>query len=208
MPSSRDVAFTTDAESGHFAALYEAHVPLLISIATRKFRVPESDAEDLANSVFLAYLQRRSTITDLRGWLIGAICHSSRDYWRRTGRRALEIVDEAGFDRVDPATARVADVLPDQVAAREALASLSPRCQEMLRLRYIEGYTIEEIAEKWGVKPKYAQKLVAKCLRRAESLVSRRDAEALVHPPQSTEDDPAAMTKLLQAFADAFRSLG
>ncbi|HWS72691.1 MAG TPA: sigma-70 family RNA polymerase sigma factor, partial [Thermoanaerobaculia bacterium] len=71
-------------------------------------------------------------------------------------------------DRVDPSSTRILDSLPDQLAAREALECLSPRCQEILKLRYFDGCSIIEVAEHLGVKPKYAQKLITKCLRRAE----------------------------------------
>ena len=84
--------------------------------------------------------------------------------------RMVAIEDELAFDRVDPASTNILDSLPDQIAAREALECLSPRCQEILRLRYFEGLTMHEIADHFSVKPKYAQKLVSKCLRRAEAM--------------------------------------
>ncbi len=40
----------------------------------------------------------------------------------------------------------------------------------MLRLRYFDGCSIQEIADRYGLKVKYTQKLVTKCLRRAERL--------------------------------------
>lgn len=152
-----------------FTAIYEQHFPLLASIAVHKFRVPDTEAETLAHEVFLTYLRKSDTIIDLRGWLIGAICHASRHYWRLNGR-TVTVEDDFDFDRVDPTSKRIVDSLPDQIAARQALDCLSPRCQEILRLRYFEGLTMQEIAEHFGVKPKYAQKLVSKCLRRAEMM--------------------------------------
>lgn len=78
------------------------------------------------------------------------------------------------FDRIDPASTRILDSLPDQLAAREALERLSPRYREILRLRYFEGCSINELAALLGVKPKYAQKLVMKCLRSAERTYSAK----------------------------------
>lgn len=159
-------AVPTSAEEERFTAIYQQHLPLLASIAIHKFRVPDSEAQTLAHEVFLTYLRKADTIVDLRGWLVGAICHASRHYWRLNGRTVTE--EGSSFDRVDPRSLRILDSLPDQLAAREALERLSPRCQEILRLRYFEGWSMQEIADHFGVKPKYAQKLVAKCLRRAE----------------------------------------
>ena len=150
-----------------FTAIYEKHFPLLASIAVHKFRVPDTEAETLAHEVFLTYLRKASEIHDLRAWLVGAICHASRHYWRMN-RRPTATEEEVAADRPDPASTHILDSLPDQLAARQALECLSPRCQEILKLRYFDGCSIIEVAEHLGVKPKYAQKLITKCLRRAE----------------------------------------
>jgi len=164
LPTLPDVAKSDDER---FAEIYEEHFKLLVAIAVQKFRVPDSEAETLAHEVFLTYLRKAQSILDLRAWLIGAICHASRHYWRLNGR-LVAVANAADLDRIDPASTRILDSLPDQLAAREALECLSPRCQEVLRLRYFEGCTIPEMAARLGVKTKYAAKLVTKCLRRAE----------------------------------------
>jgi RNA polymerase sigma-70 factor (ECF subfamily) len=151
-----------------FEEIYARHFDFLVSVAVRKFRVPEGDAETLAHEVFLTYLRKAGTIRDLHSWLVGAICHASRYYWRLQKRSLALVDDDASLERIDPASTRILDSLPAQLAAREALACLSPRNQEILRLRYIEGCSIAELAAILGVRPKYAQKLVTKCLRRAE----------------------------------------
>jgi RNA polymerase sigma factor (sigma-70 family) len=150
-----------------FNEIYEKHFSFLVMIAVHKFRVPETEAETLAHEVFLTYLRKESQIHDLRAWLVGAICHASRHYWR-LNRRPTATEEEIAVDRPDPASTHILDSLPDQLAARQALECLSPRCQEILRLRYFDGCTVPEIAEHLGVKKKYAAKLVAKCLLRAE----------------------------------------
>jgi RNA polymerase sigma factor (sigma-70 family) len=156
-----------DAE--HFEGLYEEYFDLLVQISEYKFRVPDSEAETLVHDVLLSYLRLAPSVRDLRGWLIGAICHASRHYWRLNGR-TVGVETEMELDRIDPASVRILDSLPDQLAAREALERLSPRYQLVLQMRFFEGCTIPEIAQRLGVKSKYAQKLVTKCLRRAEQL--------------------------------------
>ena len=59
------------------------------------------------------------------------------------------------------------DTLPDKLAAREAFACLTSRCQLALRLHYLDGYSIPEIAAQLHITPGYAKKLVARCLRQA-----------------------------------------
>jgi RNA polymerase sigma factor (sigma-70 family) len=156
-----------------FEAIYAQYFDLLVQIATFKFRVPDSEAEALAHDVLMSYLKKMKTVCDLRPWLIGAICYASRHYWRLNGRTVGEEPD-IEFDRVDPASLRILDSLPDQLAAREALECLTPRCREVLRMRYFDGCTVAEVAAHFGVKPKSAQKLITKCLRRAERLYGEK----------------------------------
>jgi RNA polymerase sigma factor (sigma-70 family) len=156
-----------------FEAIYERYFGLLVQIAVFKFRVPETDAEALTHDVLISYLRKSETVLDLRPWLIGAICYASRHYWRLNGR-TIAVDDDIDMNRADPASLRILDSLPDQLAAREALECLTPRCREVLQMRYFEGCTVAEVALRFGVKPKSAQKLITKCLRRAERLYGQK----------------------------------
>lgn len=164
---------TAHVDDRHFEAIYERYFPLLAQIAVFKFQVPDTDAEALVHDVLISYLRKADDITELRPWLIGAICYASRHYWRLNGRTSGAEAEVAG-DRVDPATVRILDSLPDQLAAREALERLSPRYRQILHMRYFEGCTVAEVASRLGVKTKYAQKLITKCLRSAEKLYSKK----------------------------------
>jgi RNA polymerase sigma factor (sigma-70 family) len=156
------------ADDRPFEELYEEQFDFLVGVAVRKFRVPESEAESLAQDVFLSYLRHRPTIREVYRWLLGAICHASRYYWRQHGRLADSLDPEEVTERPDPESMHILESLPNQLAARQALEGLSERDQMILRLRYFDGCSIHEVAARLGVKPKYAQKLVTKCLRRAE----------------------------------------
>jgi RNA polymerase sigma-70 factor (ECF subfamily) len=160
----------SDFDEDDFAQLYTKNIDTLIAVAVRKFQVPAVDAEALAHEVFLSYLKRKDEIRELHKWLVGAICNASRYYWRQHGRNIEQLDPESAAIRPDPASTNNPETLLAHIAAGEALAGLSPRYQHILRLRYIEGYSINEIAEYLGVTAKYAQKLVTKCLRRAEEV--------------------------------------
>ena len=166
-----------DFDERQFEALYHEHFHFLVAIAIQKFRVPESDAETLAHEVFLTYLKHSQRVRDLKNWFVGAICHASRYYWRVNARQSAEAAME--FERIDPSTVNILESLPNQLAAREALECLSPRYQEILRLRFFEGLSVPELAARLGVKKKYAAKLLTKCLRRAETLYVRKGRRRL-----------------------------
>ena len=154
-----------------FERLYRAQSDLLFSVAVRKFRVPASDADELVHEVFLSYLKHASEVREVNGWLLGAICHASRYYWRLHGR----IVAGEELDRIDPSSLNILESLPAQLVAREAMACLSARCQNVLKLRYFDGCSIAEIATQLGLTAKYTQKLVTKCLRRAEKMYKAKE---------------------------------
>jgi RNA polymerase sigma factor (sigma-70 family) len=176
--------------------LYGEHFDFLVAVAVRKFRIPDSDAEDLAHRVILMYVERSRDVVNVHSWLLGATCHASRYYWRQN-ERATEPLDDDVFERADPATTRILDTLPDQLAAREALEGLSARDQEILTMRYFEGCTIVEIAARLGVKPKYAQMLLNKVLRRAQ----RKYSGLSKRTPESARD-------ALAEFVDTYRKVG
>jgi RNA polymerase sigma factor (sigma-70 family) len=153
-----------------FARIYEENCGLLVSLAVRKFQVPAVDAEALAHEVFLSYLRHADEIRDLHHWLVGAICNASRYYWRKHGRNIEQLDTEVAAARPDPRLQDVLTSLPNHIAIEEVLEAMPPRWAQILRLRYFEGYSIKEIADYLGVTSKYTQKLVTKCLRRAEEI--------------------------------------
>ena len=104
------------------------------------------------------------------------ICHACRYFWRQNGRRTDQLDQELAMLRPDPESVAIFDLLPSQLAVREALDALSPRYAQILRMRYYDGYTIREIADYLGVTAKYTQKLVGKCLRMAEQMYNAAPA--------------------------------
>jgi RNA polymerase sigma factor (sigma-70 family) len=184
-----------------FDDIYSRNRETLKAIAVRKFDVPESDAEALVAEVFLSYLKRPAEITEVRKWLLGAICNASRYYWRHQ-RNTEQLDSKTARGLPDPASLNILESLPARIAAGEALAGLSPRYQHILRLRYFEGYSINEIAEHLGVTAKYAQSLVTKCLRRSEKLL----ADSNRTPRLETENQE--LGQIVAEFVDAYRNLG
>ena len=75
-----------DDSAGDVGALYEEHVRMLVGIATKRYRIAESDAEGLAHDVFGSYLMRSGEIHDSRAWLFGAICNASKFFLRMKAR--------------------------------------------------------------------------------------------------------------------------
>ena len=144
------------------AQAYGEHAELLTRIAVRRFRIEPEDAQTLVHDVFLSFMLRRAEVLDVRAWLVGAICNASRHYHRRYDR--LESLPE-NFEVAAPAQLDV-----DRLVAGEFLSCATPRCALALRLRYVEGYSMAELAEELGTTPKYTEKIVRNCLKQAQRL--------------------------------------
>jgi DNA-directed RNA polymerase specialized sigma24 family protein len=112
-------------------------------------------------------------VYDRERWLVGAICNASRNHLRQNGR--TEPLDDVAADAPDPRSCRVVDMLPDQLAARQVYDCLTPKCQRVLALRYIEGYTVPEIATALGTTKKYAAKMIGRCLDQAQRRSQKRE---------------------------------
>lgn len=147
---------------------YRLHYNLLKYLACQKFRIPPGDAENLIQEVFLSYLSSASQVRDIRSWLVGAVCNGSRNYWRSHGR--TEALPSDLSSRRDPASIEIADSVALQITVRETLSRLHQKCQDTLRLRYYDGCSAAEVARHLDTTNRYAEKLIAKCLKRAHDI--------------------------------------
>ena len=160
----QSTALRKDADrADDFGTIYEENFHLLVGTAVDRFRISHTDAEGLAHEVFLSYFLKANEIIDSRAWLVSAICNASKHYLRS---RARLVSTDALEQAVDPRS--IAENLQDQLVAREAFACTSAKCQVALHLRYIEGYSIPEVAQELSTTARYAAKLVSRCLKQAQ----------------------------------------
>jgi len=143
---------------------YRKHAHLLRSIAESKFNIPPGDAEGVVNEVFTAYLLRRDSVRNARTWLIGAVCHASRAYWRDAARTSPMPADLHEY--VDPDSPGLEGRIIDRVTMARALTEVGPKCRETLRMYYAEGYSAAEIASRLGTTSGYVMQLLHTCRKR------------------------------------------
>lgn len=175
MAAEVHTAMALDERTDDFGAIYEKNYQLLVRTAIKHYRISELDAEALAHEVFLAYFLKAGEVINSRAWLIGAILNAAKAFLRKRAR--FVSLSSESIEIPDPQLARIGEVLPDQLAAREAFACVTARCQIALRLRYFEGYSVPEVAAELNTSDKYAQKLISKCLQQARRRYRRRDEQ-------------------------------
>jgi RNA polymerase sigma factor (sigma-70 family) len=161
----------------------------MVNVAITKFFIQPSDAETLAHEVLVDIFCRGIRVEDLRGYVVGAICNASR-YYLRNMRRADQLPDSI-VQKPDPRLEGAAERWLDQMAAREAFALLTARAKQALGLRYLEGYSIPEMAQELGKSKKYTAKLVSESLRQAERRYTRQaNPHEPPPPPRRKKKEP------------------
>jgi len=143
---------------------YRDHAVLLRGIAEKKFNIPPLDATGVVNEVFTSFMLRQESIRNPRQWLIGAVCHASRAYWRAAARTTPLPADVG--DYVHPDSRGLEGRIVDGVTMAKALSQLSPKCRETLRMFYAEGYSAAEIATRFGTTSNYVMQLLHTCRKR------------------------------------------
>jgi RNA polymerase sigma factor (sigma-70 family) len=149
-----------------FGAIYEQNYNLLLRTAIKNYHISELDAEALVHEVFLSYFLKAAEVNNLRAWLVSAVCNAAKAFLRKRAR-FVPLPEESAVEIPDPNLARIGEALPDQLAGREAFECVTARCQIALRLRYLEGYSVPEVATELNTSTKYAQKLISRCLQQA-----------------------------------------
>lgn len=108
-------------------------------------------AEDIASDVFIRLLEAvkigRGPESNLKGWLIGTASHVVTDHFRRKYRRPEDELPESLPD-LEPGPASEVDQREQNRLVRGAYAKLTAEQQDVLALRFGQGYSLEETASR------------------------------------------------------------
>lgn len=127
--------------------LYEKCAGALRETLQSSFGAPPDAAEAMVNEAFGALIT--SSAHDEEAYVIAAACRIATQY-----QAAQEI-------RIPPdVLAAEARAIRDRVVVRHAIDTLPKRAQEALRLRFVEGRTLAEVAAQLNIHLRYAKRLV------------------------------------------------
>lgn len=147
--------------------LVERYSRYVYAIAVRGFRLEAEDAEDVFQDVFTRIYTRLDTLRDdtaLRPWIA-----------QLTRRRCLDALASRGRDA--PADEEVlsgeesADLaeVEEAFAVREALASLSDTCQDILDRFFARDQSYKTIADELEIPSGTIASRIARCLGRLKN---------------------------------------
>lgn len=155
-------------------ALYQRYVVEIYRYSYRQVGNRE-DAEDLTSQVFLQVVRSIGGYRpqgQFRAWVYGIAKKVIVDWWRgyyRTPTVALEKfldLEPLGQDDPPPANPRAEETVEG------LLGRLPGRYREVLSLRFLKGYSLEETAQALGVSLANAKVLQHRALKKAAQLGS------------------------------------
>lgn len=155
----------------------------------------QAQAEDLTSSVFLKalrWLHEDQSRERVRGWLYATARTTIIDYWQEQGQHEARSL--AALEEQFPAYTQNEELirLRAELRVQHLLSLLPERERDVLRLRYLQGYSAAEIARVLGTSPGNIRVLQLRALRRAAQLENQ---ERKIYQMQETPFD--AVRRLL-----------
>jgi len=145
----RELDGLRELDSQVIGAIYDKYFPDVFRYV--RYRLgDEQAAEDIASDVFVRLLeasqQGRGPQTNLKSWLLGTASHILTDHLRRAYRRPTQELTE---NHTDPLALppEEFDLRQQQGAVRDAMKNLTDEQQQVLTLRFGQGYSLEETAD-------------------------------------------------------------
>jgi RNA polymerase sigma-70 factor (ECF subfamily) len=149
-----------------FSAVYDQYFPMVMRFV--RYRLgDEHQAEDIANDVFTRLLEasrsRRGPDANIKAWLFSVAAHAVNDSLRRSYRRKVTLLDEDLADHA-PLPGEIAETNERKLALRQALSRLKPDLQNVLALRFGQGFSLEETATVMNKKANHIKQLQFRAL--------------------------------------------
>ena len=135
-------------DSGVIGAVYDKYFPEVYRYVYYRLG-DQTLAEDLASDVFVRLLEAvqggRGPQSNLKSWLISTASHAAMDHLRRKYRRPMDAISESLPD-LAPAVHVQFDQRERNRFVQQAYAQLTAEQQDVLALRFGQGYSLEETA--------------------------------------------------------------
>jgi RNA polymerase sigma factor (sigma-70 family) len=177
---SRLVRECLNGSEAAWAVLIGKYKNLVYSIPIKYGATPD-EAADIFQSVCLelfAELPRLRKTAALRSWLITVTAHLSFHWKEKNRRRAeqeLTDLEEERLEATEPVAADFIEQIEREQIVREAVAKLSARCQEIIRLLFYEQPPLpyRDLAKRLGLATGSIGFIRGRCLKRLQRALER-----------------------------------
>lgn len=130
-------------------AVYDRYFPDVYRFVFYRLN-DEQVAEDISSDVFVRLLEAvhkgHGPQTNLKGWLLATASHAVADHLRRAYRRPTEVLSDGMPDASAPSLTEEVDRRERVDSVRWAYDRLTVDQQNVLALRFGDGYSLDETA--------------------------------------------------------------
>ena len=164
-----------------WSVLVDKYKNLIYSIIL-KYRTGSEEAADLFQSVWLdAYndLPKLCKKDALKPWLISLTAHKCYHWKKKQRRQEQREVDDVDAEELEEHTIAAAPVFLEELErdqlVRDAVLSLNPRCQEMIRLLFFTSPPLpyKDVAERLGLATGSIGFIRGRCLKRLQKALEK-----------------------------------
>lgn len=167
------VARVAGGDENALSVLYRRYVGPIYRFILAQVRV-EEEAEDLTSETFARMLRGLSKFrgeASFKNWLYQIARNAVRNHRRAAGYRKTvlltnRVVAEDHFEPEEEHQERG----PDQNAVLKVLKPLPPRYRQVLELRFLDGLSIVDTAERMGITVGNAKVLQHRALKKAAAM--------------------------------------
>jgi len=135
-------------DSQVISAVYDRYFPDVYRFVLYRLG-NETIAEDIASDVFVRLLEavkkKNGPQTNIKSWLLSTASHAIADHLRKIYRRPTETLSDTMPDLTSSLTDEI-DRRQQADSVRDAYTQLTPDQQNVLALRFGDGYSLEETA--------------------------------------------------------------
>jgi RNA polymerase sigma-70 factor (ECF subfamily) len=163
-----------------FTILYERHLPAVYKRV--RYRIPESDVEDVTQEVFITALQSLNSFkgnAQFSTWLRTLTNRRVADFYRNkevTETQSEPLRGEGAELRiVQLSVSSKNSASDDKIILREALLQLPDHYQEILLMRFAEGLKFREIARAMGQSLEATKSLYRRAMDSLREVVGDMD---------------------------------
>jgi RNA polymerase sigma factor (sigma-70 family) len=121
---------------------------LLHSIPRKRYGLSADEAEEVVQQAWLLFLEKRDLIRVARPWLIGTVANLCKRQIGASMRRRETFVSDDVLAELPDTNIASAD---DNIALRQALASLTEESRTLCILIAIKGYAYDEVSAMTGL---------------------------------------------------------
>lgn len=184
-----------------WSALYDQHVSAVFGLAYHLVGGDRSVAEDVNQEVWLLAIEKIETFDPARGgfreWLLGIARHCALRRLRRDPARGID--SRADGPSNSPSPPESLEVVERADMVRAALLYLHDDRRRVLLDKYVEGFSVAEIAVRMGRSAKAVESLLTRAREQLRTLMSPYFAD----PTGGDSQTPNPIGGGLHASSDA-----